>query len=126
MNASSQHVSGQHPNSCPRGFDAEAFSTRHLGPGPEERDKMLAACGYGSLDELMSAAVPASIRTSEPLDLPPAMTRASNCRRLGMTWLWCEAQAPIRLPRGRLRIYASDSSLEVGVTGPVIARAMAR
>ncbi len=35
---------------------------------------MLAVLGYGSLDELVDAAVPASIRTQRPLDLPAART----------------------------------------------------
>jgi len=50
------------------------FETRHLGPGPEQQAKMLAALGYGSLDDLTDAALPTSIRSLEALDLPPART----------------------------------------------------
>jgi len=52
-------VSAKHP------FEAEAvrgFADRHLGPDSDAQAKMLAVVGYGSLDELVSAAVPASIK----------------------------------------------------------------
>ncbi|MCX9192801.1 glycine dehydrogenase (aminomethyl-transferring) [Carbonactinospora thermoautotrophica] len=48
------------------------FATRHIGPRPEEQAKMLATVGYGSLEELTSAAVPGSIRSAAPLRLSPA------------------------------------------------------
>ncbi|MFD2494153.1 aminomethyl-transferring glycine dehydrogenase [Amycolatopsis jiangsuensis] len=48
------------------------FDTRHIGPGEAERAKMLAECGYGSLDALVEAAVPSAIRTTRDLDLPAA------------------------------------------------------
>jgi glycine dehydrogenase len=50
------------------------FETRHLGPGAEQQAKMLAALGYGSLDELTDAALPSAIRSTEGLDLPAART----------------------------------------------------
>ncbi|MEX0936125.1 MAG: aminomethyl-transferring glycine dehydrogenase [Gemmatimonadota bacterium] len=43
----------------------DRFSDRHLGPTSESVSEMLDALGYGSLDELVSDAVPASIRTSD-------------------------------------------------------------
>ncbi|WP_409466241.1 aminomethyl-transferring glycine dehydrogenase [Amycolatopsis sp. GA6-003] len=46
------------------------FDTRHIGPGEAERAKMLAECGYGSLDALVEAAVPTAIRTAGDLALP--------------------------------------------------------
>ncbi|RKS77891.1 glycine dehydrogenase [Motilibacter peucedani] len=46
------------------------FVARHIGPGPAEQQQMLSALGYDSLDALLDAAVPASIRSTEPLDLP--------------------------------------------------------
>jgi glycine dehydrogenase len=39
------------------------FADRHIGPPSADVAKMLAAVGYGSLDELADAAVPASIRS---------------------------------------------------------------
>ncbi|WP_370940542.1 aminomethyl-transferring glycine dehydrogenase [Amycolatopsis sp. cg13] len=47
-----------------------SFDTRHIGPGEAERAKMLAECGYGSLDALVEAAVPTAIRTAGDLALP--------------------------------------------------------
>jgi glycine dehydrogenase len=51
---------------------AESFADRHIGPRGGETAHMLSVVGYGSLDELVDAAVPASIRTDRPLDLPAA------------------------------------------------------
>jgi glycine dehydrogenase len=48
------------------------FTQRHLGASAPDQETMLAALGYTSLDELTEAAVPAAIRLTEPLQLPPA------------------------------------------------------
>lgn len=48
------------------------FLSRHLGPVGSERDEMLQAIGYPSLDALVDAAVPAGIRSDRPLELPEA------------------------------------------------------
>ncbi|HET6705863.1 MAG TPA: glycine dehydrogenase (aminomethyl-transferring), partial [Amycolatopsis sp.] len=48
------------------------FDARHIGPSEAERAKMLAECGYGSLDALVGAAVPSAIRATKELTLPPA------------------------------------------------------
>ncbi|MHA7134437.1 aminomethyl-transferring glycine dehydrogenase [Oerskovia turbata] len=65
-------------------FDRAHFPFRHLGPRPVTADSaaapsgevatMLAELGYDSLDALIDAAVPDSIRTDRPLDLPAART----------------------------------------------------
>jgi glycine dehydrogenase len=47
------------------------FVRRHIGPGEEQIDDMLEALGLGSLDELITNAVPDSIIDTDPLDLPP-------------------------------------------------------
>ncbi len=51
---------------------AVPFSRRHIGPSDEDQARMLAFLGYGSLDELAEAAVPAAIRMAERLDVPDA------------------------------------------------------
>ena len=51
---------------------ADSFLDRHLGPGDREVQEMLAALGYASLDELVAATVPESIRLDRPLRLPAA------------------------------------------------------
>nr|WP_249670867.1 aminomethyl-transferring glycine dehydrogenase [Cellulomonas wangleii] len=43
-----------------------------MGPRGDETSRMLAALGYDDLGALVDAAVPASIRTDRPLDLPAA------------------------------------------------------
>jgi glycine dehydrogenase len=53
---------------------ARGFADRHVGPRDADLDPMLARVGDGwpTLDALIDAAVPASIRTDRPLDLPAA------------------------------------------------------
>lgn len=51
---------------------AEVFADRHIGPRGGETAHMLSVVGYATLDDLIDAAVPASIRTDRPLDLPAA------------------------------------------------------
>ncbi|TVT44153.1 aminomethyl-transferring glycine dehydrogenase [Amycolatopsis rhizosphaerae] len=48
------------------------FADRHIGPSGHEQAKMLAECGYSSLDALVEAAVPTAIRNPRELDLPVA------------------------------------------------------
>ncbi|MEO9224205.1 MAG: aminomethyl-transferring glycine dehydrogenase [Acidimicrobiales bacterium] len=50
------------------------FAARHIGPRPSDQAKMLAALGYGSMVDLLDEAVPASIRTTDTLDLPAGRT----------------------------------------------------
>ena len=57
------------------------FARRHIGPDAEAQAKMLAQVGYGSLDELTDAAVPAAIRSAEALGLPAALHRGRGARR---------------------------------------------
>jgi len=47
----------------------DRFIHRHLGPTPDAVDEMLRAIGHASLDEMVAATVPASIRSTRPLDL---------------------------------------------------------
>ncbi len=53
---------------------ATVFADRHIGPRADERDKMLAALGLGSLEDLVAQAMPAGIRMDHPLNLPPALS----------------------------------------------------
>jgi glycine dehydrogenase len=57
-------------------FGADAFARRHIGTTEGDHARMLAALGHQTLDELMAAAVPASIRMGEVLDsaIPAAAT----------------------------------------------------
>ncbi|HWK89296.1 MAG TPA: hypothetical protein VNP72_04850, partial [Longimicrobium sp.] len=49
----------------------DTFVRRHVGPDEDEIRDMLAALGYGSLDELVDATIPESIRLERPLALGP-------------------------------------------------------
>ena len=59
------------------------FSARHIGPGDDDQAAMLAALGYGSLDELVADAVPAGIREAAPLELPEPVGEAEALAELG-------------------------------------------
>ncbi len=48
------------------------FRNRHIGPNAAETAAMLKAVGYDSVDALVDAAVPKSIRLPKPMDLPEA------------------------------------------------------
>ena len=50
----------------------EDFVRRHVGPSDDEQEGMLKVLGYESLDALVDAAVPGSVRSLGTLRLPPA------------------------------------------------------
>ena len=52
------------------------FSGRHIGPSVDEQRNMLELVGYGSVEDLMDAAIPEVIRWHGTLDLPPAASEA--------------------------------------------------
>ena len=60
----------------------DSFQQRHLGPRAADLDDMLAAVGAPSLDALIDDALPAPIRLTGPLDLPPPETEADFLDRL--------------------------------------------
>ena len=47
-------------------FAPDEFAGRHIGPGPDDVERMLAVLGAGDVDELIDATVPAAIRSAEP------------------------------------------------------------
>ncbi len=52
------------------------FAERHIGPRAQAQAAMLSAVGFDSLDELVSAAVPAAIAATDRLDLPAGRSEA--------------------------------------------------
>jgi glycine dehydrogenase len=58
------------------------FASRHIGPTPAEQEHMLAALGYGSLDELTTAALPPGLAGGDLAGLPPAASEAEALARL--------------------------------------------
>ncbi len=59
----------------------ERFADRHIGPGPDDIEKMLATVGVPSLAQLVAETVPSSI-ISDDLDLPPALSETEVIERL--------------------------------------------
>ena len=71
-----------------------AFARRHIGPDPDDQRRMLDTIGYGSIDELMDAAIPEVIRWHGPLELPRGRRarrrRSPSCARSPRrTGRWC-------------------------------------
>jgi glycine dehydrogenase len=60
----------------------DRFARRHIGPGPDECQAMLARMGFDSLDALIDAAVPSPIRRARPLQLPAAASEYETLARL--------------------------------------------
>jgi glycine dehydrogenase len=92
---------------------AHRFADRHIGPTDDERAKMLAVVGYGSLSELSGAALPEAIRAAAELALPPAISEA-------------EALAALREVAGRNQVLTSMIGMgwHDTLTPPVLRRAI--
>ncbi|MBO9646548.1 MAG: glycine dehydrogenase (aminomethyl-transferring), partial [Pseudacidovorax sp.] len=58
------------------------FIARHIGPDAEAEARMLATVGEGSRAQLIDSIVPPSIRRSQPMQLPPAVTEAEALAEL--------------------------------------------
>ncbi len=52
------------------------FASRHIGPGKEELNLMLAKIGVKSLDELIDKTVPSSIRLKKSLNIPEGISES--------------------------------------------------
>ena len=64
----------------------DEFLLRHIGPRPADLVDMLRVVRAASLDDLIEQALPATIRTSRPLELAPPLTEheaLTELRRLG-------------------------------------------
>jgi glycine dehydrogenase len=60
----------------------DAFIERHIGPNDDEIEHMLAVVGQRSLETLVDAIVPKSIKLNAPLALPGAMTEEDALARI--------------------------------------------
>ncbi|MGH7483841.1 MAG: aminomethyl-transferring glycine dehydrogenase, partial [Longimicrobiales bacterium] len=65
----------------PLGY-TDGFARRHIGPDDAEIGAMLERLGYATLDELVDAAIPASIRLGRPLEIPAAVSEIEALREL--------------------------------------------
>jgi glycine dehydrogenase len=59
-----------------------SFADRHLGPDADELRQLLETVGFESIDALIDAAMPASIRSDEPLALPAAVSETDALAEL--------------------------------------------
>jgi glycine dehydrogenase len=60
----------------------DTFPRRHLGPDAKEISEMLEVVGFSSLDALIDAAVPESLRVRRPLNIPAAAGEAAALAEL--------------------------------------------
>ena len=60
----------------------DQFASRHIGPDADEARAMLKTIGFDSMDNFMGAVVPDSIRSSQPLTLPEALSEHAALSRL--------------------------------------------
>jgi len=72
-------MAADHPTARP---GDDSFARRHIGPDRSQQDKMLATLGVESLDALIDEVVPARIRATTPLGLPPSVSEDVAARRL--------------------------------------------
>ncbi|MFM7890938.1 MAG: hypothetical protein ACKO8V_03410, partial [Actinomycetota bacterium] len=59
-----------------------SFESRHIGPTSSEQAHIARSLGFASNDQLVQAAVPASILVNEPLDLRPAISEQQVLQEL--------------------------------------------
>src|SRR3954468_22634534 len=62
--------------------DHDAFVRRHVGPSADAAQAMLDELGFGSIDALIDAVVPAGIRLDGALPLPPPCSEAEALAKL--------------------------------------------
>ncbi len=63
-------------------FESDEFVRRHVGPAPGDVAHMLDVIGADSVEALLDQTMPDTIRSSEPLDLAPAVSEREALRRL--------------------------------------------
>jgi len=86
------------------------FAHRHIGPSEDDQAQMLKTVGYGSLDELTSAALPAGLAADRELSLPGPLTEE-------------QAQAELRRMAGRNQVLTSMIGLGYyGTVTPAVIR----
>ncbi len=61
---------------------SDAFISRHIGPDTDDREEMLEAVGFDSLDSFVNAVVPESIRSSSGLNIGEPLAEDELLKRL--------------------------------------------
>ena len=62
--------------------EGDEFARRHLGPAPQDIERMLESMGVPSLDALIDEVVPQNIRTKTSLGVGPARSEAEALETL--------------------------------------------
>ncbi|MBN2371849.1 MAG: aminomethyl-transferring glycine dehydrogenase [Vicinamibacteria bacterium] len=62
----------------------DSYAERHIGPSGDDTQRMLAAVGASSLDDLVEQIVPGSIRLQRPLDLPAPLSESDALAALAL------------------------------------------
>jgi glycine dehydrogenase len=70
------------PDTQMKTLPSQRFSTRHIGPQIDDREKMLARLGLTDLEQLVEQSLPRSIRSTEALALPAALSESETLRVL--------------------------------------------
>src|SRR5258708_1026850 len=70
---------------APSQRDARRFVPRHIGPSPSDVQQMLDVLGVTSLDALIDATVPESIRLRRPLAIPAGLSENEALNRLRLS-----------------------------------------
>ena len=70
------------PDTTMSALPSQRFSSRHIGPQADDREKMLAALELTDLEQLVEQSLPQSIRSTEPLTLPPALSESETLAAL--------------------------------------------
>src|SRR3712207_300862 len=60
----------------------DKFSSRHIGPDPDELQRMLKAIGTESLDTLINETIPADIRLEDKLNIPEGVSENRFLREI--------------------------------------------
>ena len=66
------------------GLKRDRFANRHLGVDEQDIAKMLAVLGFDSMASLISAAVPAGIRSNEPLGVGAALSETAALEKIAV------------------------------------------
>jgi len=63
-------------------YKSDQFIGRHIGPRENEKTEMLNSLGFKSMEQLIAATVPASIRMKKPLELSKPLTESELIKKL--------------------------------------------
>ena len=70
------------PDTTMSALPSQRFSSRHIGPQADDREKMLAALELTDLEQLVEQSLPQAIRSTVPLTLPPALSESETLAAL--------------------------------------------